>query len=322
MEKAVVVHRVGGPDVLSYEDHPIGAPGPGEVALRQTAIGVNFVDTYQRSGLYKVPTPFVAGNEAAGIVTAVGDGVTLFKLGDRVAYSGGPGAYASGRLYPAQRLVPVPDGIPDDVAAAIVLKGMTAYFMLFETYKVVPGSTLLFHAAAGGVGLIATQWARALGATVIGTVGGPEKVAIAAEHCDHVIDYQNEDFVARVREITGGKGVDVVYDGVGKATFEKSLDCLRPRGLFVHLGSASGTVEVHDLAILGDKGSIYVTKPSGNTYLATREELLRASSALFDAVLSGHVEPRIHSRFALADAGKAHRALEERRTAGSVILLP
>ncbi|UYO00124.1 MAG: quinone oxidoreductase [Devosia sp.] len=323
MTRVVAVHQTGGPEVLSVEDWQIGAPGPGEVRVRQTAIGLNFIDTYQRSGLYPLPLPFVAGNEAAGVVTAIGDGVTEVKVGDRVCYQGTSGAYAEERLAPAAKLVPIPDGIDDQSAAAIMLKGLTAYYLLFKTWPVQSGETILWHAAAGGTGLIATQWAKSLGATVIGTAGGPEKVALAKAHgCDHVIDYRAEDFPARVKEITGGRGVDVVYDGVGKQTFEGSLDCLRPRGLLASFGNASGVVSVPDLGLLARKGSLYVTRPTGAHYFARREDLLEGASALFAAVSSGAIKVEIGRTFELAAAADAHRALEGRETTGSVVLVP
>ncbi|KQX42842.1 quinone oxidoreductase [Devosia sp. Root436] len=323
MSRAVVVHQTGGPEVLLLEDQTLGAPGPGQVALRQTAIGLNFIDTYQRSGLYPVKTPFVAGNEGAGVITAIGEGVSGFKVGDRVAYQGHIGAYAAERIAAADRMVPIPDGIDDRTAAAIMLKGLTAYYLLFQTWAVAKGETILWHAAAGGVGLIATQWAKALGVTVIGTAGSDEKVALAGAHgCDHVINYNKEDFAARVREITGGKGVDVVYDGVGKATFDKSLDCLRPRGLMVSFGNASGVVTIPDITVLSRKGSLYVTRPTTATYLAQRADLLEGADKLFAAVLSGAVKIEIGRTFPLDQVADAHRALEGRETTGSVVLLP
>lgn len=323
MTRAVVVHRTGGPEVLGLEDWPLAGPGVGQVALRQTAIGLNFIDTYQRSGLYPVQTPFVAGNEGAGIITAIGEGVTGLAVGDRVAYQGQVGAYAAERLVAADRVVPIPDGIDDRIAAAIMLKGLTAWYLLFRTWPVARGETILWHAAAGGTGLIATQWAKALGATVIGTAGSADKVALAKEHgCHHVINYAEEDFAARVREITDGRGVDVVYDGVGKATFEKSLDCLRPRGLMVSFGNASGVVSIPDLGILARKGSLYVTRPTGAAYLAGREDLLEGAGKLFEVVKSGAIRVEISRTFALDEAADAHRALEGRETTGSVLLQP
>ena len=320
---AVVVANTGGPEVLRVEGIDPPRPGPGQVALRQSAIGLNFVDTYQRSGLYPVPTPFVAGNEGVGVVTAVGDGVEHISVGDRVAYQGHVGAYASHRVAAAERMVPVPDAIDDQTAAAIMLKGLTAYYLLFKTWPLAAGETILWHAAAGGTGLIATQWAKALGATVIGTVGSEDKARLARAHgCDHVINYSTEDFAARVREITNGKGVDVVYDGVGKATFEKSLDCLRPRGLMVSFGNASGVVTIPDITLLSRKGSLYVTRPTGVHYLNQRSDLLAGANLLFDAVASGAITVEINKTFPLAKAADAHRALENRQTTGSVILIP
>tara|TARA_R110002124_G_scaffold63350_15_gene173109 strand:+ start:8242 stop:9213 length:972 start_codon:yes stop_codon:yes gene_type:complete len=323
MTQAIIVHHTGGPDVLSFEDHAVGAPGSGQVALRQTAIGLNFIDTYQRSGLYPVQTPFVAGNEGAGVITALGDGVSDFKVGDRVAYQGQIGAYAAERLVAADRLVPIPDAVDDQTAAAVMLKGLTAYYLLFQTWPVAKGQTILWHAAAGGTGLIATQWAKALGATVIGTAGSDDKTALAKAHgCDHVINYTTEDFAARVREITNGRGVDVVYDGVGKSTFEKSLDCLRPRGLLASFGNASGVVSIPDITILSRKGSLYVTRPTGLHYLADRSALLAGARLLFEAIANGSIQVQISQTFPLSEAAQAHRALEGRQTTGSVILLP
>lgn len=323
MSRVIVVNQTGGPEVLSVEDWPVGEPGPGQVRLKQTAIGLNFIDTYQRSGLYPLPLPFVAGNEAAGIVEAVGEGVDGLKVGDRVCYQGTSGAYAEARLAPAEKLVPIPDGIDDRTAAAILLKGLTAYYLLFKTWPLKAGETILWHAAAGGTGLIATQWARALGATVIGTAGGPDKVRLALQHgCHHVIDYKSEDFAARVRELTEGRGVDVVYDGVGKATFEGSLDCLRPRGLMASFGNASGVVSIPDLGILARKGSLFLTRPTGAHFFARRSDLLEGAKALFDAVLSGAIKVDIGQTFALDDVAEAHSALEARQTTGSVVLLP
>jgi NADPH2:quinone reductase len=321
--KAVVVHQSGGPAVLSYEDWPLASPGPGQVALRQTAVGLNFIDTYQRSGLYPVPTPFVAGNEAAGVITALGAGVTELSVGQRVVYQGQIGAYATERVAAAERMVPIPDGIDDQTAAAILLKGLTAWYLLHETWAVGPGQTILWHAAAGGTGLIATQWAKALGATVIGTAGSADKVALALAHgCDHVINYQTEDFALRVRELTEGRGVDVVYDGVGKSTFEKSLDCLRPRGLMVSFGNASGVVSIPDITVLSRKGSLYVTRPTGTHYVGARDDLLAAAAALFEAVKSGAIKVEIGATYPLEQAAEAHRALEARETSGSVVLIP
>lgn len=323
MSRAVVVHHVGGPEVMALEEQALGAPGPGQVALRHTAIGLNFVDTYQRSGLYPVQTPFVAGNEAAGVITALGEGVSDFRIGDRVAYQGQIGAYATERLAQADRLVPIPDGIDDQTAAAILLKGLTAYYLLFQTWPLAAGETILWHAAAGGTGLIATQWAKALGATVIGTAGSADKTALAKAHgCDHVINYSTEDFAVRVRELTEGRGVDVVYDGVGKTTFDKSLDCLRPRGLLASFGNASGVVSIPDVTVLARKGSLYVTRPTGTHYLGQRAALLDGARLLFEAVASGAIKVQVNHTYKLADAAEAHRALEGRQTTGSVVLLP
>jgi NADPH2:quinone reductase len=321
MSKAVFVHRHGGPEVLSVEERELPAPGPGEVRVRNHAVGLNFVDTYQRSGLYPQKLPFVAGNEGAGEVTAVGEGVTDLKVGDRVAYSGPPGAYAEERNLPAGRAAPIPDGISYETAAAVTLKGITAYYLLFETWPLQAGETILFHAAAGGVGLIATQWASALGARVIGTAGSPGKLELARQAgADVMINYREEDFVERVRTETAGRGVDVVYDGVGRDTFNGSLDCLRPRGLMVSFGNASGPVSIPDLGVLATKGSLYLTRPTTATYLATTRELRTAVSAVFDAVLAGTVKVSIDQRFALTDVAAAHRALEGRETTGSTVL--
>jgi len=294
------------------------------VRVRHTAIGVNFLDTYQRSGLYPIQLPSGAGNEGAGVVEAVGQGVTQLKAGDRVAYTGGaPGAYSQTRLYPADRLVKTPAGISDEQAASIMLKGMTAHYLIHRTYAVKRGDTVLFHAAAGGVGLLACQWLKALGATVIGTVGSDEKAAIAKAHgCDHAIVYTRENFVERVKEITGGKGVPVVYDSVGKSTFEGSLDCLRHFGLMVSFGNASGAVPPFNTGILAQKGSLYLTRPTLVTYIAARADLEATSSALFDAIKAGKVKVDISARYKLADAAQAHRDLEARKTTGQIILLP
>lgn len=323
MAKAIFVRETGGPEVLSFEEQEVGAPGPGQVKLRQTAIGLNFIDTYQRSGLYPVQTPFIGGNEGAGVVIEVGQGVSHLQVGDRVAYQGQIGAYATERLAAADRVVPIPEGVDDQTAAAVMLKGLTAYYLLFKTWALAEGETILWHAAAGGTGLIATQWAKSLGATVIGTAGSDEKVDLARRHgCDHVINYNSEDFAVRVRELTKGRGVDVVYDGVGKATFEKSLDCLRPRGLMVSFGNASGVVSIPDVTVLARKGSLYVTRPTGNAYFATREDLLEGARMLFKAIANGAIKVQIGQTFPLADAAEAHRALEGRQTTGSVVLLP
>lgn len=325
MPHAIRIHRHGGPEVLSYEEVEVGAPGPGEVLVRHRAVGINFVDTYVRSGLYPVPSlPSGIGSEAAGVVEAVGDGVDDLSVGQRVAYATGPlGAYAEQRIVPADRLVPLPDAIADDVAAASMLKGMTVEYLVRRTYPVKAGETVLWHAAAGGVGLIACQWLKHLGATVIGTVSSDEKAELARAHgCDHTIVYTREDFVARARAITGGAGLPVVYDSVGRATFPASLDCLRPRGMFVSFGNASGKPDPFDMAVLAQKGSLYLTRPTLGTYTATREELLASANALFDVITRGAVKVEVNQRFALKDAADAHRALESRATTGSSVLLP
>jgi NADPH2:quinone reductase len=324
MSKAIRFHKTGGPEVLQLDEVSVGEPGPGQARVRHTAIGVNFLDTYQRSGLYPIQLPSGAGNEGAGVVEAVGPGVTLVKAGDRVAYTGGvPGAYSETRLYPADRLVKTPAGISDEQAASIMLKGMTAHYLIHRTYAVKRGDTVLFHAAAGGVGLLACQWLKALGATVIGTVGSDDKAKIAKAHgCDHAIVYTRENFVERVKEITGGKGVPVVYDSVGKSTFEGSLDCLRPFGLMVSFGNASGAVPPFNTGILAQKGSLYLTRPTLVTYIASRADLEATSSALFDVIKSGKVKVDISARYKLADAAQAHRDLEARKTTGQIVLVP
>ncbi|AOY00843.1 quinone oxidoreductase [Jeongeupia sp. USM3] len=321
--QVIRIHRHGDPDVLQLETITLAAPGAGEVLVRQTAIGVNFIDTYHRSGLYPLPMPSGLGQEACGVVEAVGDGVKEFRKGDRVAYAGGaPGAYAQHRIVPAARLVPVPDTISDDIAAGTLLRGMTAQYLLKRTFPVKAGMTVLIHAAAGGVGQIACQWARALGATVIGTAGGVDKCARASHWCDHVIDYRVDDFAARVREITAGAGVPVVYDGVGKETFDGSLDSLAPRGMLVSFGNASGAVPPFSPNLLAQKGSLFLTRPSLGHYTATRDELLDTAEDYFTAVARGFVAAEIGQRFALSEAALAHRELEARRTTGSTLLLP
>lgn len=323
MSQTFIIHEHGGPEVLRMEDREIGEPGAGEIRVRHTAIGLNFIDVYQRSGLYKMELPFVPGNEAAGEVTAVGPGVTEFKPGDRVGYIGPTGSYCAERLLPAAKAIPIPDEIDDETAAAALLKGLTAYYLLFETWKLRAGEHILWHAAAGGVGLLACQWAHALGATVYGTAGSPEKVALAkANGCDEVLNYREAEFVPWIRELTGGRGVDVVYDGVGKATFDASLDCLRPRGLMVSFGNASGYVTIPNLGVLASKGSLYVTRPTSASYFSTPEELRRGGAALFEAITKGDVKVHINQRFPLSEAADAHRALEARETTGSTLLLP
>lgn len=325
MVAAVRVHKTGGPEVLAFEDVEIGAPGQGQIRIRQHACGINYIDTYFRSGLYPSPVglPFVAGNEGAGEVTAVGAGVTDIKVGDRVAYVVGLGGYAAERLLPADRAVKLPDAISYEQAAGMMLKGMTTQYLVRRTFKVEKGNTILMHAAAGGVGQILCQWANALGATVIGTVGSKDKADLAkANGCHHVIFYRDEDFAAKVKEITGGKLCDVVYDGVGKATFPASLDCLRPLGMFVSFGSSSGPIEAFNIGLLQAKGSLFATRPTLNTYTAKREDLVATAKDLFDIVASGKVKIPVSKTYALKDAVKAHQELEGRKTTGSLILKP
>jgi NADPH2:quinone reductase len=325
MVAAVRVHKIGGPDVLTYEDIEIPAPGQGQVKLKQHAIGINFIDTYFRMGMYPSPVglPFVAGNEGAGEVIAVGPGVTDLKVGDRVGYVAPLGGYAAERLLPADRAVKLPDNISYEQAAGMMLKGMTVEYLLNRTYKVGKGTIVLIHAAAGGVGLIACQWANYLGATVIGTVGSKEKGEIAKRNgCHHVIYYRDEDFVARVKEITSGKLCDVVYDGIGKTTFPGSLDCLRPMGYFVSFGSSSGQIDAFNINVLQAKGSLFATRPTLNHYAAKREDLLAIANDLFKVVGSGAVKIPVNQKYALKDARKAHEDLEGRATTGSSILVP
>jgi NADPH:quinone reductase len=323
MANAVRYHKQGGPEVLQYEEVPIGDPGPGEARIRHTAIGVNFLDTYQRSGLYPMSLPQVAGNEGAGVVEAVGPGVTDLRPGDRIAYTGLPGSYCDVRVVPADRLVKLPQGVSDEQAASMMLKGLTVHYLIHTTYAVKPGETVLWHAAAGGVGLIACQWLNTLGVTVIGTAGSDEKLSLAKAHgAEHVINYSRENFVERVKSLTGGKGVPVVYDAVGKATWDGSLDCLRPRGLMVSFGNASGPVPPVNLGILSTKGSLYVTRPTLATHIASRADLLERASSLFEIVRSGKLKIETTGRYKLADAQKAHRDLEGRKTTGSIILQP
>ncbi len=325
MPHAIRIHEHGGPEVLRWEEVPTPAPGPGEALVRHAAVGLNFIDVYFRTGLYKPPgLPCVIGMEGAGTVEAVGPGVTEVAPGDRVAYASAPiGAYAEVRTIKADRLVKLPDDIGFETAAAMMLQGMTAEYLLRRTFPVKPGQTILIHAAAGGVGLIMCQWAKQLGATVIGTVGSDEKAEIARAHgCDFPIVYTREDFVARVKEITEGKMLPVVYDSVGRETFMKSLDCLAPLGLFVSFGNASGAVPPFDIGLLAAKGSLFLTRPTLVTYTAKREDLLASANALFEVVRSGAVKIEVNQRFALKDAAEAHRALEGRRTTGSTIFIP
>jgi NADPH2:quinone reductase len=323
MAKAVRYHKQGGPEVLQLDEVPVGDPGPGQARVRHKAIGVNFVDVYQRSGLYPMQVPATAGNEGSGVVEAVGPGVTTVKPGDRVTYTGLPGSYCDVRLVPAERLVRLPEGVSEETAASMTLKGMTVQYLIHRTFAVKRGDMVLWHAAAGGVGLIAGQWLKAIGAVTIGTVGSEEKAALAKAHgWQHVINYSKENFVEKVKALTGGKGVPVVYDSVGKTTWEGSLDCLRPRGLMVSFGNASGPVPPVNLGILSTKGSLYVTRPTLATYIASRHELEETASSLFDVVKSGKVKIETTKRYKLADAAQAHRDLEGRKTTGSVVLVP
>jgi NADPH2:quinone reductase len=324
MAHAIRIHTTGGPEVLAWDEVAVGEPGSGEARVRHTAVGVNYIDTYQRSGLYKLTLPSGMGNEAAGVVEAVGPGVDWVKPGDRVAYAGGPvGAYSTARVMPADRLVKVPDGIDERTAATLMLKGMTVQYLFRQTKKLAAGDTILFHAAAGGVGLIACQWARALGVTMIGTVGSDAKAALARESgCTHTIVYTRENFVERVKALTGGKGVPVVYDAVGKDTFPASLDCLSPRGLFVSFGNSSGAVPPFDILMLSQKGSLYATRPTLFTYANTRAATQAMADEMFALVLSGKIKSEARQTFALKDAALAHRALESRATTGATVLLP
>jgi len=323
--KAIRMYRFGGPEVLVWEPYDPGRPGSGEVLLRQEAVGLNFIDVYHRTGLYPLPAlPATPGVEGAGVVEAVGEGVTEVAVGDRAAYAGlPPGAYAELRLIPAHRLVKLPDFIATRQAAAMMLQGMTARYLLHGCYPVRSGSRILIHAAAGGVGLIVCQWAKHLGATVIGTVGSPEKAAIARAHgCDYPILYEQEDLVGRVKAVTAGRGVDVVYDSVGQATFTKSLDCVRPMGTVVSFGQSSGSVPPFDLSLLTAKGSLFLTRPSVMHYTAAREDLLAHARDLFEVVRTGAVKIKIQQSYPLAEAARAHGDLESRRTTGSSILVP
>jgi NADPH2:quinone reductase len=324
MPKAIRIQTTGGPDVLRWEDVEVGNPAEGQARVRHTAIGVNFIDTYYRSGLYPLSLPSGLGSEAAGVVEAVGPGVTVVRPGERVAYAGGPpGAYSESRVIPANILVPIPDGVSDQTAAAAMLKGMTAQYLIRRTYPVKAGETVLFHAAAGGVGLIACQWLKALGATVIGTVGSDEKAVVARAHgCEHVIVSTREDIAKRVKEITGGVGVPVVYDSVGKDTFLSSLDCLRPLGLMVSFGNSSGKVTPFDIGILSQKGSLYLTRPTLATYTATRADLEATAKEVFEVIRQGKVNVEVRHSYPLAEAERVHGDLEGRRTIGSIVMVP
>ena len=324
MRFAIRFHQTGGPEVLRWEEVAVGDPAPGEARLRHEAVGLNFIDTYHRTGLYPMPLPSGIGLEGAGVVEAVGEGVNDVRPGDRVAYAGGPvGAYSQVRCLPAHRLLKLPQTIDCRTGAAMMLQGLTSAYLLRRTYCVQPGDTVLIHAVAGGVGLIACQWAKALGATVIGTVSTEAKAELARQHgCDHVIFYTREDIVQRVRAVTGGEGVAVVYDGVGKDTFMASLDCLRPRGMMATFGNASGAVPPFDPLLLTQKGSLFLTRPKLADYTTKREELLALGDELFDVVQRGKVRIEVNQTYALADAASAHRDLEARKTTGSTIFLP
>ena len=323
MAKTIRIHAFGGPEVLEVEDVDLPAPGPGEVRVRQRAVGLNFIDVYQRSGIYPNQLPLIPGNEAAGDVVSVGEGVTEFAPGDRVAYGTALGAYAEERNVPARLLVHLPEAISYEVGAVMMLKGLTAQYLLRQTFPVVPGNTILVHAAAGGVGQFLCQWGHALGATVIGTAGSPEKCELAKSHgADHCIDYRREDFAERVKEITDGKLCDVVYDAIGKATYPKSLDCIRPLGMFVSYGAASGAIENFDIGLLARKGSLFATRPTLFTYAAKREALVSMTEDLTTAIESGAVRPEVSARYPLAEVAAAHRALEARETTGSTVLVP
>ncbi|HSC22250.1 MAG TPA: quinone oxidoreductase [Casimicrobiaceae bacterium] len=324
MAQAIRFHQTGGPEVLKWENVDVSQPARGEVRVRNTAIGVNFIDTYQRSGLYQLPLPSGLGSEAAGVVEAVGPGVDGLSPGDRVAGCTGPiGAYSTERVMPADRLVKLPDGIEERTAAAMMLKGLTVQYLFRQTYPLKAGETILFHAAAGGVGLIACQWARALGVTMIGTVSSDAKAELARQYgCAHTIVYTRENFVERVKQITGGNGVPVVYDSIGKDTFPASLDCLSPRGLFVSFGSSSGPVPPLNMMMLSQKGSLYVTRPTLFTYAANHAALDAMASELFTLVKQGKIKPDARQTFALKDAAEAHRALEGRKTTGATLLIP
>ncbi len=321
--KAIQIDAPGPPSAMQFREVSVEAPGAGQALVRHTAIGLNYIDTYHRSGLYELPLPSGIGSEAAGVVEAVGEGVDHVRPGDRVAYAGGaPGSYAEARTMPADRLVKLPDGIDDRQAAAMMLKGMTVEYLLHRTFEVKAGQTILFHAAAGGVGLIAGQWASALGATVIGTAGGPEKCALAKRYgYDHTIDYREGGIARQVRELTGGAGVPVVYDSVGKSTWDESIDCLAPRGLLVSFGNASGPAAPFPPGVLAAKGSLYLTRPSLVHYTLTRDDVQLSAGRLFAMVESGKVRIEVNQTYALADAAKAHEDLESRRTTGSTVLL-
>jgi NADPH2:quinone reductase len=323
MPHAIQVHKPGGPEAMLWEEVQVGDPGNGQVRLRQSAVGLNYIDVYFRTGMYPAPSsPFTPGMEGVGVVEAVGAGVHNVSIGDRVAYGKNLGGYAEVRLIDADFVIPLPDDISDETAAAMMLQGMTTEYLLERCFPVHKGQTILFHAAAGGVGLMVCQWARALGAHVIGTVGSPEKARLAQAHgCEHTILYRDEDFVAQVKELTGGKGVPVVYDGVGKDTFMKSLDCLQPRGMMVSFGNASGKVDPLEIGVLSAKGSLYVTRPTLMSYTATPEDFRTSANRVISMVQDGHLKIEVHQTFPLRDAAEAHRALEGRATTGSTVLI-
>lgn len=321
--KAIRFEKTGGPEVLNYVDVELPPPGPGQARVKHTVVGVNFIDTYHRGGLYKLPLPSGLGSEAAGVVESVGAGVTTLKAGDRVAYAGAMGAYSDANNIPADRLVKIPAGVSDETAAAAMLKGMTAQYLLKRTYPVKRGETIVFHSAAGGVGLIACQWAKHLGVTVIGTVGSDDKVALAKENgCDHVLNSRDPNWVKQVREITGGQGVPVVYDSIGKDTFPASLDALAVRGLLASFGNSSGPVPAFEPAILSAKGSLYITRPTLASYTRNAQELQETADDLFAVIASGVVKIAVHQRFKLSEARKAHEALHSRGTTGATVLIP
>lgn len=324
MAHAIRVHEVGGPEVLRWEGVAVGEPGAGEARVRHRAVGVNFIDVYQRNGLYPVARPYTPGTEAAGVVEAVGKEVVNVRVGDRVAYATGPlGAYSEVRLVPADKLVALPAAVADDVAAAMMLKGMTAEYLVRRILPLTPGDVALVHAAAGGVGLILCQWLAHLGVTVIGTAGSDDKAALARAHgATHTVVYTRDDFVARVKELTGGAGVRVVYDSVGRDTFLRSLDCIRPRGMMVTFGQSSGAIAPFDPLLLSQKGSLFLTRPTISAYAASRDDLVRSATALFEVVTRGAVKIEIGQRFALRDAAGAHHALESRATHGATVLTP
>ena len=324
MAKTAIIKAAGGPEALKLVDLDVGEPGPGEIRIRHEVIGLNFIDVYQRSGLYPLEYPHALGMEAAGVVEAVGEGVTHLKPGDRAAYAAmPPGAYCEARVMPAAQVCPVPDGVSSEVAAAAMLKGMTTQYLFHRTTPLKAGDTVLFHAAAGGVGLIACQWARSEGITLIGTAGSDEKCQLALDHgASHCINYRSEDFVARVKEITGGAGVDAVMDGVGTDTFDGSLDCLKPLGMMISFGNASGPVPPFNIAVLGQKGSLKITRPTLFAHTAKHEDCQAMAAHVFEKILSGDVALRIDQRFSLDEVADAHRALEARQTTGSTVLLP